>query len=144
MSSLIVENILTFVRNTDFDEILVDEVLKKLEIIGIDIASSEVSDIVIGITRVDEQIKNKLNLDHIPYNVHSIVTDRVCGEVLYIKYLKNELPENLEVDEAIKQLSIGDTTVSYDTNSQNKVMALIGFLKTSGEGELCCYRKIKW
>ncbi len=77
------------------------------------------------------------NVSEIPSVLETVVIDRVCGEVLYTKYINNELPENLNVDSIVKQMSLGDTTVSYDTSqADNKVMFLIEALKNSGVGEM--------
>ncbi len=140
-----IDNIELLVTDTDFDGELVTLVIEQLNSIGVSIDNSEYNSVAFAIEKVDMQIKNICNIQNLPYGLRSIAVDRVCGEVIYKKYLNKTLPENLDVDSAIKQLSIGDTTVTYSSSEPDKrVMALIGFLKSSGEGELLCYRKLTW
>ncbi len=145
MSEIFVENVVTLVSDTDFDSSLIAQVIDQLSIIGIVLEENEYSDVALAIQKVDLQIKNICNVQSLPYGLRNVAVDRVCGEVIYIKYLMKELPENFDAESSIKQLSIGDTTVSYSSDAPDKkVLTLVGFLKSSGEGELLCYRKLTW
>ncbi len=145
MSEIFVENVVTLVSDTDFDSSLIAQVIEQLRSVGIELEDGEYSDVALAIQKVDIQIKNICNVQSLPYGLRNVAVDRVCGEVVYRRYLTKKLPENLDVESAIKQLSIGDTTVSYSSDEPDKrVLTLVGFLKSSGEGELLCYRKLTW
>ncbi len=144
MSETLVENILGLLPETDFSEELVLEVLRKLEIFGVEVFESDFYMVAFAIKSVELGVKNFCNIDTLSPKLYEAVTDRVCGEVLYTKNINNELPENLKVEEVVKSLSIGDTTVSYGSGTGNEVLQLIEALRSAGEGDLLCCRKISW
>ncbi len=145
MNSELVQRIITLTKNSEITEELVCEILKKLEIINIETFEADEYIIAFAINKVHSAIKTLINTSVLPGEIKDIFIDRVCGEVLYTKYIRDELPENLSEENLIKQMSLGDTTVSYDTSQgENKLLSLIEYLKTSGAGELLCYRKLTW
>ncbi len=145
MRDTLIENILGLLQNTDFDVSLVTEVLRKLEIFGVEVFENDFYLIAFAIKSVELGVKTFCNIESLNEKLHSVVTDRVCGEVLYSKYINKELPVTLRVEEVVKHLSMGDTNVTYENNNtKNEVLVLIELLKTSGEGVLLCCRKISW
>ncbi len=145
MSEVLKQNIMKQVLDTSISEELVAEILQYLENIKLDIYEVDFYIIAFAIKKVHSEIKNILNVSVIPTEVENIIIQRVCGEVLHTKYIRNELPENLSDETIIKNISLGDSTVSYDTSqSENKILSLINSLKRAGEGELLCYRKLTW
>ena len=56
---------------------------------------------------------------------------------------------NFNFDMVVKQLQQGDRTIQFainegSTTDEQKLTSLINYLITYGEGDLVCYRKLKW
>ena len=71
----------------------------------------------------------------------------MCGEFLFTQKQTGKLNlDELDLTGAIKSISEGDTTVQFveSESDEMKINALVKFLIGQGEGELVCYRKIKW
>ncbi len=145
MSEILIKSILELVKDSDITEELVSSILQQLENIKVEIFEADLYIVTYAITKVESKIKNILNTSEIPEEVNNIFVNRVCGEILYTKYIRDELPENLNEVTLVKQMSLGDTTVAYDTSqSSNKLLTLLETMKRAGEGELLCYRKLTW
>lgn len=97
--------------------------------------------------KVENHIKNSCNVSSIPDGLFNIAVDRVCGEFLFTKKQTGQLEiAELDLDGSIASISEGDTSVTFDKGStdEEKFNQLLNALITSGEGELVCYRKLKW
>ncbi len=144
MSETLIGNILGVFSGSDFGEELVIQILQKLEFFGVEVFENDFYLVAYAIKSVELGVKNFCNIETLSPKLSEVVTNRVCGEVLYNKYINKELPENLVVEEVVKTLSIGDTTVTYGGSSESTVERLIEALKNYGEGDLLCCRKISW
>lgn len=97
------------------------------------------------IKTVTDKIKNKCNITSIPEGLYTIAIDMTCGEILLALKSTGKLNETFDIDGAIKQVQLGDTNVTFieDGTPENRLDALITYL-TNKEGDLICYRKLKW
>lgn len=98
------------------------------------------------IQKVENHIKSYCNIAYIPDELIEIVVDRVCGEFLFSKKQIGQLDNTFNFEAAVKSVQAGDTNVSFDTTQspENRFDALLNYLQSRGEGDLICYRKIKW
>lgn len=74
----------------------------------------------------------------------------VCGELLNMKFLTGSLDDlsglNLEV-RGVKTITEGDTTVQFadtDPSDAAKFTSLINDLIHGREGDLICFRRMRW
>lgn len=89
--------------------------------------------------KVENHIKSVTNLSFVPSGLDEIFIDRVCGEVLFSKLLTGEFGDEFL---NVKSITEGDVSVSF--LGQITSEQVIEKLKNSGEGEILCYRKIRW
>lgn len=79
-----------------------------------------------------------------PEGLHEVAVDMAAGEFLMTKKNLGQLT-GFDVDGAIKTISEGDTSVTYQgATADQKLDALLGFLMASGKARLADYRVIKW
>ncbi len=144
---VIVDEIISLVQDTDFDNKLVSCVLLRLSSLGYTVVENDVFLVSFCIDKVDKSIKQKCNTNELPQGLHNIAVDRVCGEVLYSLQATKRLSSTFEVDSALESIKMGDTTLSFSDSTKSpaqRIDLLIDSLKICGEGEFSCYRKIKW
>lgn len=79
-----------------------------------------------------------------PEGLTEVAVDMAAGEFLMTKKNIGQL-EGFDVDGAIKTISEGDTSVTYQgQTADQKLDTLLGFLIASGKARLADYRVIKW
>ena len=141
--------VLTDIQNTlkqsNIEESFIESVLKRMDSFGILIKVEDAWMIGFTMQKVESHIKNACNTSSIPSGLEEVAVDRVCGEFLFAKKQSGTL-EGFDLEAAVKQVSTGDTSVSFDVTQspEQRFNALINFLMSQGEGEFACYRKIKW
>lgn len=100
-----------------------------------------------AINKVESHINNFCNTTSIPEGLLLYAVDRVCGEFLLVMQ-KSGLLKMSELDwsEILNSVSLGDASVSFDGDStdEDKFNKLLDYLLNSGEGDLICYRKMRW
>lgn len=103
--------------------------------------SDKVEKKVIDDCGIYDPIEQKLK---IPDELHEVTVDMAAGEFLMTKKNIGQL-EGFDVDGAIKTISEGDTSVTYQgQTAEQKFDTLVGFLMASGQSRLIDHRKIKW
>lgn len=96
------------------------------------------------------KIKNACNITIIPNELKEVLVDRICGEFLFNMKQSNQLEmDKIDLDMAVKSIQEGDTNVTFAINEgsstdEAKLNSLINYLLNCGEGDLICYRKLKW
>lgn len=140
-------NILTLM-NSGLSEKFIEAILKRLGSFGYTLKEDDSWAICFAVQKVENHIKNSCNVTSIPEELFHIAVDKVCGEYLFAKKQTGKLElSDLDLSGgAIKQISEGDTTVSFadGASDEEKFNTLVNFLINQGEGELVCFRKIKW
>ncbi len=101
--------------------------------------------------KVKNHILSMTNQSTIPKELQKIAVDRVCGEFLLAKKNSGELViEPAAVTKELSSITEGKFTLNYAVNTSStqsldqKLDMLIDYLINSGEGDLLCYRKLKW
>lgn len=127
--------------NEEFKEL----VISRLKTLGYEAGESDTFVLAFLISKVENHIKDYCNITEIPDNLKYIFCDIVCGEFLNELYALNKLGDNFNLEQGIKTITEGDTTITFmDADSdETKLKMIISALK-SGEGDLICYRKIRF
>lgn len=123
-----------------------EDVVKRLQTLSYTATMDDVYCIKFTAEKVENHIKNVCNISEIPEGLKNVYVDMVCGEFLQFKYNTNQLDDtNFSIDDAVS-VSLGDATVNFGTDGSNvsKFTALTNNLINGREGELVCYRKIRW
>ena len=144
--------ILAVLKDSAFDDEFILLILKRLESLGYNITvnDNEVWLIAFSVSEVVSHIKNICKISTIPKELNHIVIERAVGNVLYnVKSTgqSDNLPIDLET--AVKSVQTGDTNVTFaigegSMTDEQRFDAIVSFLLNTGEGELICFRKIKW
>ena len=126
-------------------------VKKRLEGFGYSPSDEDNALLEFCIKRVGDDIRNFCNIPEstdIPKELSSVVTDRVCGEFLFVKRISGQLKfGDLDISAAaVKQIVEGDVSVSFCESSSNgeRLDGLIDRLISCGERELVRFRRIRW
>lgn len=134
--------------NSSLAEPFIAAVLTRLAAFGYFPNENDAWAICFAVQKVENHIKNSCNVTSIPDGLFHIAVDKVCGEFLFTQKQTDKLNlEDLDLSGgAITSITEGDTTVSFaaGASDEEKFNALVNFLINQGEGELVCFRRIKW
>ena len=92
-------------------------------------------------------VLNEINHKTVPVELHEVVVDMVCGEVLNAKFLSGQLDlTNLDLDGMIQSVKEGDTQVNFSAEGSDeaKLKGLLSWLIQGKGCDLLCYRKMRW
>lgn len=92
-------------------------------------------------------VLNEINHAKIPEGLTKVVVDMICGEFLNSKFLSGQLDvDGLDLDGMIQSVTEGDTSVTFSAESSDeaKLKGLLSWLMHGKEGDLLCYRKMRW
>lgn len=134
----------------DTEKTFVKMIVQRLLNFGLKLVETDNWIIMFCMNKVINHVKSSCNTSYIPKELYEIIIDRICGEFLFNKYKSNQLTlENFDFDIAVKQLQAGDTNITFAINEgsetdEQKLLSFINYLLTYGEGDLICYRKLKW
>lgn len=147
MNSLI-QTVKSLIPETHNADRIIEYMLKRLESFGYNlIDAADAYTLAFTIQKVENNIKNSCNVTSVPDGLINIFVDRVCGELLYAKKQTGRLNiDGLDLTSAFASISEGDTSVSFvqSSNDEERFNQLLNVLKTTGEGDLICYRKLNW
>lgn len=147
MIQKILANILTIITNTSLSESFYEAVLKRLVSFGYDLKEDDSWVICFVVQKVENHIKNSCNTTSVPDGLFNVAVDMVCGEFLFTKKQTGTLElADLDLNGAITQIHEGDVTVQFANGSsdEDKFNSFVNYLMHNGEGDLVCYRKLKW
>ena len=124
----------------------IDSVKQRLKSFGYESGADDVFALDFSISKVTETIKNETNQSVIPYDLNAYAVDMACGEFLQAKRTFMPSSLNLDLDMAIKQISVGDTSTTYDVSSSDdkKLGLFINYLLHCGDSEYPKYRRLSW
>jgi len=121
-----------------------DDVIRRLEVLGLDNARTMPDLIRFSIEKVTETVKNKCNTPAIPLGMRFAAVDMVCGEVLFLLKGTGKLT-GFDVEGAVKQLQEGDTNITYAIpDAVITVDGFIDMLRRAGESQYAAFRRFKW
>lgn len=125
----------------------VDTVKERLKSFGYEVKESDEFSLTFCVDKVRNTIKNDTNQSEVPEGLEHIAVDRVCGEFLFTKKQTGQLNiGELELDGAVTSIKEGDTQINFDAGSsdESRFNQLVNYLMNQGEGDLICFRKIRW
>lgn len=126
---------------------MLNEAVKLLEGFGYLMKDGDTNLLQFCADRVCEHIRNDCNISEIPDGLAHLAVQRTVGEFLGAKLAFDaKALINVEAARIVKSVSVGDTSTSFEVGGtpEERLTAAIGLLKKAGEGELACYRKIRW
>lgn len=124
-----------------------EKINERLKNLGYEITPNDEFGVMFCLEKVQNKIKNMCNVKEVPKGLESVVVENVCGEFLFMLKNMGKLDEHFKLEQAISQVSEGDTSVSFaNTNLSNeqRLDLVLNKLISSGEGEILCFRKFKW
>lgn len=129
--------------------VLTDEekqaIIDRLTTLGYSVGESDTMGLNFTGSAVKAHILNQINHSTLPDELQPLFVDMCCGEFLNAKSSTGVLP-NMNVDEALQSVSMGDVSVSYNPSltTAGKFNALVDTLINGRKDDLICYRKIRW
>lgn len=138
-----VTNILKDSNQTD----TVESVIQRLLSFGYEVTDVDAWTIAFTMQKITNQILNEINHPFIPEGLNEMFVDKVCGEFLMMKHDLGSLNlSGLDLDGAVQSIKEGDTTVTFsaDGSPEAKLNELLSWLMHGKEGDLVCYRRMRW
>ena len=125
-----------------------DAVKARLNSLGIHVDNSAAILINMCIERAEGTIKHTCNLSAVPAGLETVLVDMAVGEFLLTQKTFGKL-NGIDIDAAaVKQIQMGDTNVSYSTDSikspEQRLDALISHFTRDRKKELLKYRRMVW
>lgn len=94
------------------------------------------------ITAETQRVLNIINCKTLPTELEHVIVHRVVGVYLQSNIVALVGAENLDVPTQIK---MGDTQVSFNSKSaEDRLKEMAQIFANYGEGELTCFRRLKW
>lgn len=145
----LLEEIITVMtaHETSLTEDFFEELLNRLVSYGYELQEGDCFEICFNTSKVENHIKNHCNINTVPEGLYEVAIDRICGEFFFGRKQTGLLEiASLDLDGALSSIKEGDTQVNFasDDSDDAKFSVLVQTLRTSGEGDLVCYRKLKW
>ena len=131
--------------------ITVEDIKKRLESLGIGAVSENEAALSFALNNTVDTCKSDCNVSDVPDGLKGVVIDMAVGEFLLALKTFNPSSLNnigLSFESAVKELSEGDTKISFATESnlsdEQKLDYLIGSLINGRRSEFACYRRLRW
>ena len=120
-----------------------DLIIKRLASLGYVVTELDTCLLEFCTAKIENHIKNACNISSIPDGLWQVVVERICGEFLFVKKASGM---GFDFEAVVKTVSAGDTTVTFDVGQSAEAHFdnLLHTMMCTGEGDLACYRKIKW
>ena len=132
------------------DTALYERAAARLAAFGLTLTEADSALLALAVEKAEWTVKNDCNVPEVPEGLLPVAADMSAGEFLRVKKMfgTDFLTESgLDLEQAVKQIQLGDTTVSFSGDSQTpeqRLDVIIDALLKSGRGEFACYRKIRW
>ena len=98
-----------------------------------------------AIRKVAEHIYNQCAITSIPEGLEPFAIDAVCGEFLGILRNIGKLDDAYNIEQGVSSIKVGDTSVNLDGKSRDELLDYLLSSLTNGlEGEMLCFRRIRW
>lgn len=133
--------------NESLSESFFEAVLKRLESFGYEMTNEDNWMIQFASEKVANNIKNRCNVSSIPDGLFHIAVDMTCGEfLLAMKQMGKLNLSDLDLNGAITSIKEGDVQVNFANgqSDEEKLNSFLNYLLHGKDGELVCYRKLKW
>jgi len=133
------------ILNNEKQEAYTEKVIDRLVSFGYTPTSADVFALVFAVQKAYSHIVNETNQSTIPTGLFNFTVDRISGEFLSVKYQTGQLSlSGLDLSSFVQSVSEGDTSVSFGSagsDIEKFDLLLKALLK---DGDLLCYRKIRW
>ena len=132
------------------DTALYERAAARLAAFGLTLTEADSELLALAVEKAEWTVKNDCNVPEVPEGLLPVAADMSAGEFLRVKKMfgTDFLTESgLDLEQAVKQIQLGDTTVAFSGDSQTpeqRLDVIIDALLKSGRGEFACYRKIRW
>ena len=128
----------------------VDAVKARLRSLGYEVKADDIAALTFCVEKVRSTVKNETNWQDVPEGLEHIAIDMACGEFLNAKktFAPDDL-ENLDLDQAVKQIQTGDTNTVFavgdgSQTDEQRLVAFINYLLNYGRSEFNSFRRIRW
>ena len=128
----------------------VDAVKARLHSLGYEVKADNIAALTFCVEKVRRTVKNVTNWQDVPEGLEHIAIDMACGEFLNAKktFAPDDL-ENLDLDQAVKQIQTGDTNTVFavgdgSQTDEQRLVAFINYLLNYGRSEFNSFRRIRW
>ena len=118
---------------------MLEKVIQRLLQLGYQPTESDNSTIEYCIGVIEQYIKNFCNVREITEAMEYIECDMVCGEFLQFKRATGQL----NVEQIVSSVNLGDMSVSFGGMSNTECMDLIISNIKNKDGELICFRTLR-
>jgi hypothetical protein len=142
----VVDSVNTILKDTNLNTIT-EKTVERLVSFGYVPTEDDAWMIAFSTQKTVNHILNEINHLKVPVELHEVVVDMICGEVLNAKFLSGQLDlEGLDMDGMIQSVAQGDTTVSFSAegSDESKLKGLLNWLVQGKGCDLLCYRKMRW
>lgn len=129
---------------------VIEEIYTLLLQCGYDVEENKEKDdaLLYYITKEEKQkILNITHQDVFPEKLSHVLVKRIVGNLFYIKIRSGQLElENLDLLGAVSSVDEGDTSVSFSqgVSDLERADVFVDWMKSYGEDEIRCFRRIKW
>ena len=133
--------------NESLSESFFEAVLKRLESFGYEVTNEDNWMIQFASEKVANNIMNRCNVSSVPDGLFHIAVDMTCGEFLLAMKQTGRLNlSDLDLNGAITSIKEGDVQVNFANgqSDEEKLNSFLNYLSHGKDGELVCYRKLKW
>lgn len=93
--------------------------------------------------KIEKDIQSACNVAQVPDALHETAVKMVAGEFLLAKKGADQL-NGFDVDGAVKSITEGDVSITFEGTPEQRLDALIDYLRHYNSGALAAYRCIKW
>lgn len=128
----------------------VDAVKARLQSFGYEVKVEDDFALTFCVEKVRNTVKIEINWQDVPEELEHIAIDMACGEFLNAKktFAPDDL-ENLDLDQAVKQIQTGDTNTVFavgdgSQTDEQRLTAFINYLLNYGRSEFNSFRRIRW
>lgn len=122
-----------------------EEVIRRLESLNYKVTDKDEYVLKFITDKVEQDIRNKINQNEVPSELHFVFIERVCGEFLHGLRSSNMLTDK-EIDSVVASIREGDTQVSFDVNSSPQAIfdAYVYSLMNCGNDDFAKFRRFVW
>ena len=129
---------------------MLELVKERLKSFGYELQDGDEIILQFSIQKVENTIKNDCNVSSVPDGLMNIAAQMAAGEFLMAK--KTFSPDSLaglDLDMAVKQLQIGDTSTVFaagegSLTAEQRLDIFLNHLLNDGRDQFSCYRRLRW
>lgn len=123
---------------------------ERLNSLGYEVSAADDFALTFSLGKVKSSVLNNINHSEIPSDLERIAIDMAVGEfLLVIKTFSPEKIQKLDLDYAVKQIQVGDTSTVFATGEassspEQRLNAFIDHLLHAGKDQFNCFRRVRW